>query len=218
MIKAVVFDFDGLIVDTETLWFEAYQHILSEKFRCNVTVERFAVCIGTDDHAFFESVENELGTKLDWDPIRKKASEYMKMKLQQPVLREGVAEYLQDAQDFGLRIALATSSTRAWVETLLEQTGIRDYFEVLRTRDDVANVKPDPELYVTAVEQLEVEPDQALAFEDSLNGLNAAVSAGLHTVVVPNSVTCHLPFEHYSLRLSSMKDMPLREVLAQLVG
>lgn len=122
-------------------------------------------------------------------------------------------EYLLEAKELGLNIGLASSSGREWVEGYLKKLNIFSYFDVIRTRDDVSRVKPDPELYVKAVEALGVAKSEVFAFEDSLNGLKAARAAGIQCVVVPNSVTAHLDFTDYSLKISSMSDLRLRQVL-----
>ena len=97
--------------------------------------------------------------------------------------------------------------------SFLEELQIRDYFEVIKTREDVEKVKPDPALYRVAIEGLGIDSSEAVVFEDSLNGLKAAIAAGLTCVVVPNDVTRNLPFENHHLRIESMKDKSLKEVL-----
>ncbi|MFC6802212.1 HAD-IA family hydrolase [Deinococcus caeni] len=104
-------------------------------------------------------------------------------------LRPGVRNVLDAIRPAGLRLALATSSDRAWVTRWLEQHDLLRHFETLATRDDVTRVKPDPELYTLAVHRLGLHPHECLAVEDSLNGATAAAAAGLHVVVVPNEVT-----------------------------
>ena len=90
--------------------------------------------------------------------------------------------------------------------SFLEELQIREYFEVIKTREDVEKVKPDPALYRVAIEELGIKPSEAVVFEDSLNGLKAAIAAGLTCVVVPNDVTRNLPFENHHLRIESMRE------------
>jgi putative hydrolase of the HAD superfamily len=130
-------------------------------------------------------------------------------------LREGVIEYLQSAQKLGFKIGLASSSSKKWVEEFLRQFDIRSYFEVIKTSDDVHLVKPDPELYIQAISSLGVEATEAIAFEDSKNGLIAALGAGMKCVIVPNPVTILLEFKGHSFRLESMGEMGLEQVLEQ---
>ncbi|ANF94773.1 HAD family hydrolase [Paenibacillus bovis] len=215
-IKAIIFDFDGLILDTESVWFECYQEILS-RYEMELTLEHFAPSIGTHGNDFIDYVEKTIGKPGIGRIIDQEVYVLHQQKMQLIEAREGVADYLHTAREMELRIGLATSSNRAWIERFLGKLGLREYFEVIKTSDDVSAVKPDPELYLRVVDELGVKPEEALAFEDSLNGLRAAKAAGLHCAIVPNPVTSLLPFEHYDLRLDSMAEMPLGAVLERII-
>lgn len=215
MIKAVVFDFDGLILDTESVWFECYQEVLRD-YHMELALEQFAPSIGTHGTAFRDYVDLTLGQPGISIQIDQAVNLLHDQKMEHLEARAGVQEYLDEAKRLGLKIGLATSSNRAWIERFLSKLGLIDYFEVIRTSDDVSKVKPDPELYTQVVTALGVAPHEALAFEDSLNGLTAAKAAGLRCTIVPNPVTSFLPFEHHDLRLVSMVDMPLTEVIARM--
>lgn len=213
--KAVVFDFDGLIVDTETVWYESFKEVLSNH-GLELSVEQFARVIGTDDADLYAYIEKNLSSPVESVVIKEAAHKLFAVKMGEPILRNGVKEYLIEAKELGLKIGLASSSSREWVEGYLKKLNIFSYFDVIRTRDDVSRVKPDPELYVKAVEALGVAMSEAFALEDSLNGLKAARAAGIQCVVVPNSVTAHLNFTDYSLKISSMSDLRLKQVLSSI--
>ncbi len=215
MIKAVVFDFDGLILDTETVWFECYKEVLA-RYQLELTLEQFAPSIGTHNDDFHNYVEHELGKPGIGHTIEQEVSTMIPGRVDLIEARAGVQSYLQEARQLGLRIALATSSDRQWIDYYLQRLQLRSYFEVIKTSDDVSAVKPDPELYLRVIDELGIRADEAVAFEDSLNGLRAAKAAGLHCTIVPNPVTSLLPFEHYDLRLSSMEEMSLSDVLIRL--
>lgn len=215
MIKAIIFDFDGLIVDTESVWYEAYRDVLLE-YELELSLEKFSEVIGTHDTVLYSYIQENLKKPVENEQIEKLALELFHKKMVQPVLREHVEEYLLAAKKSGLKIGLASSSSRKWVEGYLKRLNIFQYFDVIKTRDDVSNVKPDPELYNKAIDALGIQSSEAIAFEDSLNGLKAARKAGLKCVIVPNSVTANLPFEDFSIRLSSMKDMTLKELLQEI--
>ena len=215
MIKAIIFDFDGLIIDTESVWFEAYKEVLVD-YEIKLTLEKFSEVVGTHDDVLFSYIEENCSIPFDRESLESKVSALVQVKLRDAVLRESVEDYLLAAKQAGLKIGLASSSSRAWVEGFLKQMNIYDYFEVIKTKEDVSDVKPDPELYLKAIEALGIEATEAVAFEDSLNGLLAARKAGLHCVIVPNSVTAHLMFEDYSLRLSSMAEKSLEDVINHL--
>jgi HAD superfamily hydrolase (TIGR01509 family) len=120
---------------------------------------------------------------------------------------------LQSAQALDLRIGLASSSTFAWVAGYLEIHNLTHYFETKRTRDDVVKVKPNPELYLKALTDLGVLPIEAIAFEDSPNGSLAAKRAGMYCVIIPNTITGGLVFGETDLRIDSMEQMSLPEVI-----
>jgi putative hydrolase of the HAD superfamily len=218
MIKAVVFDFDGLILDTETPWYEAYRGIFRENGH-ELPVELYAQCVGSTFARFdpFIYLQECLQKPLSKPEIERQAKERYAQQIGGLSLRPGVESYLRSAKELGLKIGLASSSSREWIERYLTKYGIYDFFDCLRTRDDVKNVKPDPELYLRAVECLGVKPEQAVAFEDSENGLKAAKGAGLHCIVFPNPVTCHYQFEGCDGRHDSMADAPFSEVIKPLM-
>jgi putative hydrolase of the HAD superfamily len=212
MIKALVFDFDGLIVDTESLWFDVYKDVLVE-YDCELKLEDFALSIGTKDDVLYERLTKIARKPINRIEIDRKTHERYQQQMSQLHLREGVNEYLKAAKELGLKIGLASSSSRYWVQGFLEKFNIKEYFEVVKTSDNVKKVKPDPELYLQAIQELGVKPYEALAFEDSKNGLIAATKAGLHCVIVPNSVTSFLDFSGHLHRLSSMEEIELKDLL-----
>ncbi|WP_142288187.1 HAD family phosphatase [Bacillus sp. EAC] len=215
--KAIIFDFDGLIVDTESVWFDAYREVLLE-YEFDLSLEKFSEVIGTHDDILYDYLKQNIKIPFERDLIESSVEKLVKTKLDEPALRENVEDYLITAKEAGLIIGLASSSSREWVEGFLKKLNIYEYFSVIKTREDVSNVKPNPELYCKAIEELGVTASEAIAFEDSLNGLIAAREAGLRCVIVPNSVTSHLAFENYSLRLSSMAEKSLTDVMNHIVG
>jgi putative hydrolase of the HAD superfamily len=215
IIKAIIFDFDGLIIDTETAWYEAYKEALGF-YNADLPLDEFAKCIGTHDTVLFEYFKSQLGESCNVQEIESRASDIHRVKMATVQAREGVKEYLEEAKSSGYRIALASSSSREWVTHFLGELGLLEYFESITTRDDVENVKPAPDLYLKAVKRLNISPSEAIAFEDSLNGLNAAVAAGLKCVIVPNPVTESLTFEKHEIRLKSMAERSLAEVIKHI--
>ncbi|WP_028549563.1 HAD family hydrolase [Paenibacillus sp. UNC451MF] len=216
MIKAVVFDFDGLIIDTESVWYESYKEVF-EIYQIEFHWELFVRCVGTDDSVLNQYIDEKVaGLQVTRDDIKRQARELHKVKMKAIPMREGVRDYLNDAKSLGLKIGLASSSTREWVEFFLKKLQIDDYFEVISTGDQVEKVKPDPTLYLRTLEHLEVSAHESVAFEDSSNGAKAATRAGLKCVIVPNELTQFLTFEKYDLRLSSMDEMSLEQVIQRL--
>lgn len=214
MIKAIVFDFDGLIIDTETAWYSAFKEVF-QGYNVDFPLEVFVKCIGTDDAALKVFIEEKLGLE-SIGLIMNSAKENHGTKMKLIGIRDGVKEYLSEARNLGLKIGLASSSSRKWVEGFLKQLEIIDYFEVIKTRDDVEKVKPDPMLYIKAIEALNVNANEAVAFEDSANGARAAIAAGLKCVIVPNEVTKEINFEKFHLRINSMSEMGLAQVIEHI--
>ncbi|MBN2549320.1 MAG: HAD family hydrolase [Anaerolineales bacterium] len=218
-IKALVFDFDGLILDTEAPIFRAWQEIYAAH-GCVLSFDDWAKIIGTADFNFMplDELERQVGQSLDRQAItsweRKRELELIEA---QPVL-PGVREYLQDARRLGLRVGLASSSTCAWVSGHLQRLGLLEYFSVIQASDDVPRTKPDPALYLQAVQALGASPPEAIAFEDSPNGILAARRAGLFCVAVPNALTRSLDTSQADLALGSLAEMGLEELVRVVEG
>lgn len=217
LIRAVVFDFDGLTLDTETPWYESLQQVYA-KYGISFPEELFNNAIGASHEAFnpYGYLADQLQGQPDERELRTEVHELFLSKMEKQKLREGVLDYLIVAKRTGLKIGLASSSPRAWVESYLKKYEIYDYYECIYTADDVEQVKPDPALYRLALKQLGVEGHETIAFEDSVNGLTAAKAAGLYGVAVPNALTHRLPFTIQDVMLMSMADLPL-EVLIQRI-
>ncbi|BDP40255.1 hypothetical protein DAETH_02240 [Deinococcus aetherius] len=190
--KALIFDFDGTILDTETREFHHWQSLYREHGR-ELALSDWQRGIGTWD-AFDPWAGLPETVLADRERVRLGLHERIVADIAEQDLRPGVRAVLKGAAGAGLRLALATSSDRAWVTRWLEQHRLLDLFEALATRDDVRRVKPDPELYALAASRLGLRPGECLAVEDSLNGATAAVAAGCRVVVVPNDVTRTQPF------------------------
>jgi beta-phosphoglucomutase-like phosphatase (HAD superfamily) len=133
-------------------------------------------------------------------------------------LLPGVEALLRDAQTLGLRRAVASSSSRAWVDGWLRRHDIRDRIETLVARDDVRQVKPDPELFLLAARRLGIAPGACVVFEDSPNGMRAALASGMRCVAVPNALTRPLARPDVDLVLASLDERPLAAILEALAS
>lgn len=200
MIKAIIFDFDGTIIDTETAWYEALR-IAYEEHGVELSLELYSQCIGTDLSSFdpYEYLVTEKKLPIDLDQFKEHIRQQHSAFMEKEQMRDGVLDWLQKAKASGLKLGLATSSHRPWIDRHAEQLGIGDYFECIRTADNVAKVKPNPELYLQVLEGLGVAPEEAIAIEDSPNGARAAAAAGIKCIVVPNGVTRSLTFDDSEL-------------------
>jgi len=215
MLRAVIFDFDGLIFDTETPEFQAWAAVY-RSHGVELTLPEWLPCIGTanilDPH---ELLETKTGKSLDRERIRSERHVVIDVMHAQTQPLPGVAEAIASAQEMGLKLGVASSSSHPWVEGWLEKFGLLGHFSSIQCREDVERVKPDPALYLRCLEKLNVRAEEAVALEDSLNGLRAARAAGIFTIVVPNSITRHLPLDEAELLLESLMDLSLGSLLEQ---
>ena len=214
--KLLVFDFDGLILDTEAPVYDAWQVIYGEH-GVELAFEKWAQCIGTAD-AFDPCVDLQtaLGRALDVTALEARHRALTDALIAAQTVLPGVREYVDEAARMGLALGVASSSSRRWVEGHLTRLGLRDRFQAIRCADDVPRVKPDPALYRAVVDALGVRPEESLALEDSPNGVLAAKRAGLTCVAVPNALTARLDLSAADLSLASLADLSLPELLARL--
>jgi HAD superfamily hydrolase (TIGR01509 family) len=217
VVRALVFDFDGLILDTEvpvfTAWSETYQRHgqrLSPEFWASI------IGYGLDHFDPLADLERRVGRPIDRDAVQAaRRQRQMELTLALDIL-PGVREWRQQAVERGLRLGVASSSGRSWVLGHLERLGL-DGWDCVRCGDDVARTKPAPDLYLAVLDCLGVAPDEAVAVEDSGVGVEAAKAAGLYCVAVPSSLTSGHDFRRADLVLRSLAEVPFTEV-AQRVG
>jgi len=217
LIEAVVFDFDGLIFDSETHEYETVLELFAEH-GAELPLEVWGQCVGRAPGFFdpYAYLEERTGARVDRDALdaRRRTRFHERIVADGPI--PGVEEALRAARSLGLRIGLASSSNRDWVEPQLRRLGLWHYFHCVRTGDDVERAKPDPELYRSVLRCLGVEPSRAVAFEDSPNGALAAKRAGMFCVVVPNRITATLEFGEHDLRVESLMQAELADLLARI--
>jgi HAD superfamily hydrolase (TIGR01509 family) len=193
---------------------------LFHSYGYDLTLDDWQICIGSAEGtaSFFGNLAEKLGNPLDLESeAPKRLERELELIASQPIL-PGVREHLQRAAELGLKMGVASSSPCNWVEGHLEERGLRDYFDWVLAADDVGITKPDPGLYLIALDFLGVSAHQAIAFEDSPNGVLAAKRAGLYCVAVPNPLTRQLQIEEADLQLESLEEMPLDELLEMVEG
>lgn len=212
MIRALVFDFDGLILDTETPLIDAYAEVHAAH---GVAFDRgvFLRNVGHAEYAFdpwhgfsphADRAELELQRRAYKDQLL----------LRQPVL-PGVVELLDAARAAGLRIGLASNSEHHWVDPHLARLGLRDRFDHVACREDAPSPKPEPDLYKLVLNRFGLRGHEAVALEDSHTGSIAAKRANLWAVAVPNASTAHHDFAHVDWRVTSMAEVTIETLVAR---
>jgi HAD superfamily hydrolase (TIGR01509 family) len=212
MIRALVFDFDGLILDTETPLIDAYAEVHQ---RHGVPFDRaaFIRSVGHAEYAFdpwhgFSPHADRAALELE----RRACKDALL--LRQPIL-DGVAALLDAARTLRLRIGLASNSEPGWVEPHLERIGLRDRFEFLACRGDAPSPKPEPDLYRLVLNEFGIRGAQAIAFEDSQTGVLAARRANMWVVAVPNACTLHHDLGKAHLCVRSLAEVTLDDLMAR---
>jgi HAD superfamily hydrolase (TIGR01509 family) len=217
-VKALIFDFDGLLMDTETTLLDSWRW---EWRRHGLELDPagfFADHGGDANEPRYAALAAAVGAGYD-----RVSSHELRMAYRADLNAAlepapGVRGWLDRAAERGLRLAVASSSPLPHVDALLTQAGLRSRFEVLATGEEVAAHKPDPAVYLLALERLGLPVAQAVAFEDTVHGVQAAQAAGLRCVAVPNPHADHTRFHAADLLLSSAAQLSLDAVLARLAG
>ncbi len=218
MIKALIFDFDGLILDTETPDYIAWQEIYAEH-DARLPIRLWGQLIGGSGASNFDAavhLERLLGHPLNRAALNARWRARSDELIDRQPIQPGVKDVFGDARRLGLRLAIASSSPHSWVDTHLARLGLLDYFEIIKCGDEVQRVKPDPGLFLAALSALQLRADEAIVFEDSGNGVKAAKAAGLFTVAVPLGLTRQLGVNGADIVLPSLEELSLEKLLKTL--
>jgi HAD superfamily hydrolase (TIGR01509 family) len=207
---ALVFDFDGLILDTETPEFRAWQEVFAAHGG-SLSTDDWAHVIGSTDSGWTAegALAAQTGREFDHDDLYAEWKPRQVELLAAEQVRPGVLDLLGEAKRRGLALGVASSSPRWWVQGHLERLGLYECFDSVSTGDEVERTKPDPAVYRLAVGRLGVPGGSALALEDSPNGVRAAQAAGLRCVAVPNEVSRHLDLSAADALLVSLAELDL---------
>ena len=214
-VRALVFDFDGLILETEMPAYQAWVEIYRE-FGHELPKELWLDYIGREGGWFdaLAYLEGLVGPRDDRDAITKRRDERKTELVMAVAETAGLRDLLTEAKSLGLRLAVCSSSTPKWVLGHLERLGLRGLFDHVQCRDrPELRAKPAPDLYVAACAGLGVRADEAIAFEDSRNGMLAAQAAGMRCVVVPNELTIAMDLDGADHRFESLSAIRLRELI-----
>ena len=218
LVRAVVFDFDGLILETEEPIYVALRELWAEHGH-DLPLELWAQSIGTNSGDAFDAIAelNKLaGTDYTEEGLTPRLRPRIDALIASQDLMPGVVDWVREAEELGLGVGIASSSGRSWIVGHLERLGHADRFPVVCCYDDVGVAKPAPDAYVGACRMLGAEPSEAIAVEDSVNGLRAAKAAGMRCIAVPTPMTKHLDFSEADLVIPSLADCSLASAIDRL--
>ena len=221
-LRAIIFDFDGTIVDSEAadvaVWRESYAEV-----GLAFPLERWVDLIGRavpEGGGFFDAyAELEQRTGQARSSLRERRHRRILEIVHAGPTRPGVMRLVEQAGDEGLALAVASSATLDWVQQHLDARGLTPRFAAVVTADQVGfRGKPEPDVFLEALRRLDVRAAEAIAIEDSPHGVAAARAAGLYTVLVPNDITRGLSFAEADLTLESLEDIDLPGLRAALAA
>ena len=185
-VEAVLFDMDGLLIDTETVYIEAY-HAAAETFGVEMSMALCHAMIGSPRMECDAMIQEHFGPEFQVDRFQLSFREHAERLMAQEVpVKPGTRELLAWLGERGLQLAIATSSRPTTVERLLGRAGLLGHFKAIATRYDVERPKPHPDVYLEAARRLGATPERCIAFEDSNIGLTAAHAAGTMAIMVPD--------------------------------
>jgi HAD superfamily hydrolase (TIGR01509 family) len=217
VVKAILFDFDGTLLDTESIDLRTWTEVF-EAHGVAVPLDRFALRIGTlTGPNEFDELDALLEAPCDRDAVtatrRRRELELLELE----PLRPGVREFLDAARELDLRVAIVSSSSRSWIDSNLERLGLLDGWATIVCADgDTARCKPSPALYLEALELLGVAANEAIAVEDSPNGIASARAVGIFCVGFPNDVTSALDLTQADVVVESLEDVSLADLLERV--
>jgi len=219
MLKALIFDFDGLILDTETPEVLVWQSIYREH-GFELPGHEWEKTIGGYGISTFDAANHlSLLSQGRLDPVSMRIRYRREADLlihASPIL-PGVVNLIEQAREQGIAVVIGSSSPHSWVDTHAKRLGIFHYFKYIICQDDVApgRTKPNPDIYLKALEVLKIQNTEAVVFEDSLNGVEAARRANIFVVAVPNPLTSKMGVSG-DLTISSLANLSLQDLQAKI--
>lgn len=193
--SAVLFDFDGVLVDTEWAIYQSWKRVF-EAHGQHLPLDIYTRCIGSDFATWSPKthLEDLTGLAFDWHDLDARRQEEIMKDLTHEGAMHGAVSFLEALNAAGIPKAVVSSSSHRWVDGWLEKLGLTGHFQTIVCRGDAPRIKPAPDLFLEAAKRLDLTPESCLVIEDSLNGLNAAKTAGMAVWIVPNRVTECLDF------------------------
>ncbi|HNB36041.1 MAG TPA: HAD family phosphatase [Anaerolineales bacterium] len=219
MLKALIFDFDGLILDTETPEVLVWQSLYKEH-GFELPVEEWEKTVGGYGISNFDPAHHlSAQTQGRLDPVSLRARYRLEADtiIHAKPIQPGILEMIEQAKSENLKVAIGSSSPHSWVDTHTQRLGIFELFDHIICQDDVApgKTKPHPDIYLKALETLQVDKAEAVVFEDSPNGVLASKRAGVFVVAVPNPLTAKMNVQG-DLTIPSLAELTLQDLVEKV--
>jgi HAD superfamily hydrolase (TIGR01509 family) len=210
MKRALVFDFDGLILDTEWPEYAAWKKVF-EDFGQELPIQDWMGAVGRPpgNTDFQQRLEAQLGRTVDWSTVAPGRRAHHQALVAEQEILPGVADLMRQGQARGWALGVASSSSHEWVSGHVKRLGLDAYVQTYRTKSNCTRLKPHPDPYLLACQDLDADPASSFAFEDSAPGVAAARAAGLTVVAVPNRITRHHDLSAAHQRLESLEHFKL---------
>ncbi|MCY6957236.1 HAD family hydrolase [Clostridium brassicae] len=217
MIKAVIFDMDGLMFDTERLAKESWQKI-GEKYGYIFNDELFNKVMGLTIKATEKVFKDTYGDNFPYTNLKSEKNKVMLKEIEENGvgIKKGLIECIKYLKENNILIAIASSSQRSVIDFYLESANLVDEFDYIISGQEVTNGKPDPEIFLTCCEKLNVNKENALVLEDSINGIKAAYDGNINVVLIPDLV--QVPKEVERLTLKKLSDLSFVPELVESIN
>lgn len=217
-IQAIIFDFDGLIVDTETPTYQVWKEAF-ERYELELPLSVWSDCIGKgDEDNPLRYLEESIGEPVDREEFVAAINVRRAALVSDAPPLPGAVETIRAAHEQGYRLAIASSSPHGWVDPQLDRLGVTQLFESILCEEDVAETKPSPEIFLLTLKRLDIMPESAIVLEDSPNGVMAAKQADLFTIVVPNLLTKQLELDGADILLDSLADLSFDALMTEVAA
>jgi HAD superfamily hydrolase (TIGR01509 family) len=218
-IKALLFDYDGVLWDSEVAALESWRETYAE-YGQDIAFDDFVTRLGTVGGVdLVAELERLVGTPLDHEAVKRRRWARKMELVRQLKPRPGILDYIAGARDRGLAVAVISTDDSEWIMTGLTILGLQDAFHFIECAEgDMTRAKPSPALYLSALQRLALSEDEAIAIEDSPNGIRSAKEAGLFCLCYANAVTRQLDLSEADVVVDSLADPPLSAALKMAAG
>lgn len=211
MIKGIIFDFDGLLVDTESIWFDIFKEYFDSEHNYAFIKEDFVRFVGSSSgicEGFIRNFDENINCQNLMDKFRAEFN----LRSKRLKMMKGAEALINEARNLDIKMVIATSSPYERPHTILKRLNMLQYFEAIIAKEDVEQTKPSPDLFLKAKSFLKLQADELIILEDSIIGVQAAKSSGIEVVMVPNDITKHSKISDDIKVVHSLACINLREL------